>query len=612
MDIKEKMFGYHQKYLKIDVETGASFEVPIPSEVSRKFIGGVGLGAWILFRESKQGMNSLAPEAPLIFCFSPLVGTPLTTSAKFAVLAKSPLTNRISDALSSSHFAIEAKKTGFDAIVITGRSATKRIVIIEEGKVTLQNADDLQGLSALATSEKLHTRLAAGFQIAAIGLAGENQVLFANLSHERRHAGRGGLGAVLGSKNIKAIAVKGSTRMPVAFPAKLVEKARELSAKSFGPATAKYRELGTVSNLLVFNRLSVLPTRNFQEGHFAAIDKQDFQEVDKAAKVTRHSCAACTIGCEHIYESKLGKVRIEYESMFALGSLCGIENAEDIAELVGLCDEFGLDTISTGGTIAFAMECVEKGLLAEPWLQFGSMAAAKKAIGLIANREGLGKILSLGSRQAAHLIGQGSIAFAPQVKGLEIPGYEPRGLQTMALGLAVASRGADHNRSGAYEADFSPPTGEVLDNFAIARSAVESENRSALIDSLILCKFLRGVFSNLFAESAELLSLVTGWDMDEVELRLAAERVVAIKKLFNIREGWSIEEDTLPERFFTEALETQSGGQNRLSKTALQQRIGAYYQARNWDDVGDIGIQELRRLGLEEFCSDSDLQTIKG
>jgi aldehyde:ferredoxin oxidoreductase len=420
------------------------------------------------------------------------------------------------------------------------------------------------------------------------------------------------LGAVLGSKNIKAIAVKGNTRMAVAFPAKLVEKARELSAKSFGPATAKYRELGTVSNLLVFNRLSVLPTRNFQEGHFAAIDKQDFQEVDKAAKITRHSCAACTIGCEHIYESKLGKVRIEYESMFALGSLCGIENAEDIAELVGLCDEFGLDTISTGGTIAFAMECVEKGMLAEPWLQFGSMAAAKKAIGLIANREGLGKILSLGSRQAAHLIGQGSIAFAPQVKGLEIPGYEPRGLQTMALGLAVASRGADHNRSGAYEADFSPPTGEVLDNSAIARSAVESENRSALIDSLILCKFLRGVFSNLFAESAELLSLVTGWDMDEVELRLAAERVVAIKKLFNIREGWSIEEDTLPERFFTEALETQSGGQNRLSKTALQQRIGAYYQARNWDDVGDIGIQELRRLGLEEFCSDSDLQTIKG
>ena len=238
--------------------------------------------------------------------------------------------------------------------------------------------------------------------------------------------------------------------------------------------------------------------------------------------------------------------------------------------------------------------------------------SGKKAIGLIANREGLGKILSLGSRQAAHLIGQGSIAFAPQVKGLEIPGYEPRGLQTMALGLAVASRGADHNRSGAYEADFSPPTGEVLDNSAIARSAVESENRSALIDSLILCKFLRGVFSNLFAESAELLSLVTGWDMDEVELRLAAERVVAIKKLFNIREGWSIEEDTLPERFFTEALETQSGGQNRLSKTALQQRIGAYYQARNWDDVGDIGIQELRRLGLEEFCSDSDLQTIKG
>ena len=294
------MFGFHQKYLKIDVESGSFQEVPISTEILRKFIGGVGLGAWILFKESKQGSDSLSPGAPLIFCFSPLVGTPLTTSAKFAVLAKSPLTNRISDALSSSHFAIEGKKTGFDAIVITGRSKTKKVVVIEGGKVTLQDAEDLQGLSAIAASEKLKEKLGVGYQIASIGIAGENQVLFANLSHERRHAGRGGLGAVLGSKNIKAIAVKGSLRIPVAAPAKLVEKARELSAKSFGPATAKYRELGTVSNLLVFNRLSVLPTRNFQEGHFKPIVSQNFQDVETASKVTRHSCAACTIGCEHI------------------------------------------------------------------------------------------------------------------------------------------------------------------------------------------------------------------------------------------------------------------------------------------------------------------------
>lgn len=595
------MFGFHQKYLKIDVESGSFQEVPISTEILRKFIGGVGLGAWILFKESKQGSDSLSPGAPLIFCFSPLVGTPLTTSAKFAVLAKSPLTNRISDALSSSHFAIEGKKTGFDAIVITGRSKTKKVVVIEDGKVTLQDAEDLQGLSAIAASEKLKEKLGVGYQIASIGIAGENQVLFANLSHERRHAGRGGLGAVLGSKNIKAIAVKGSLRIPVAAPAKLVEKARELSAKSFGPATAKYRELGTVSNLLVFNRLSVLPTRNFQEGHFKPIVSQNFQDVETASKVTRHSCAACTIGCEHIYQGKQGKVRIEYESMFALGSLCGIENPDEVAEIVGLCDDFGLDTISTGGTIAFAMECVEKGLLDEPWLRFGDGEAVKKAVTLIAGRKGIGEILSLGSRQAAQLIGQGSIAFAPQVKGLEIPGYEPRGLQTMALGLAVASRGADHNRSGAYEADFSPDSGRLIDDADFARSAADSENRSALIDSLILCKFLRGIFTDFFAESTELLSLVSGWELNEGELKTAAERVVAIKKLFNIREGWDCSEDTLPERFFTQALETLSGGVRTLSKLTLQNRIKAYYKIRNWDEDGKIGAQELKRLGLDDL-----------
>lgn len=595
------MFGFHQKYLKIDVESGSFQEVPISTEILRKFIGGVGLGAWILFKESKQGSDSLSPGAPLIFCFSPLVGTPLTTSAKFAVLAKSPLTNRISDALSSSHFAIEGKKTGFDAIVITGRSKTKKVVVIEDGKVTLQDAEDLQGLSAIAASEKLKEKLGVGYQIASIGIAGENQVLFANLSHERRHAGRGGLGAVLGSKNIKAIAVKGSLRIPVAAPAKLVEKARELSAKSFGPATAKYRELGTVSNLLVFNRLSVLPTRNFQEGHFKPIVSQNFQDVETASKVTRHSCAACTIGCEHIYQGKQGKVRIEYESMFALGSLCGIENPDEVAEIVGLCDDFGLDTISTGGTIAFAMECVEKGLLDEPWLRFGDGEAVKKAVTLIAGRKGIGEILSLGSRQAAQLIGQGSIAFAPQVKGLEIPGYEPRGLQTMALGLAVASRGADHNRSGAYEADFSPDSGRLIDDADFARSAADSENRSALIDSLILCKFLRGIFTDFFAESTELLSLVTGWEFNEGELKTAAERVVAIKKLFNIREGWDCSEDTLPERFFTQALETLSGGVRTLSKLTLQNRIKAYYKIKNWDEDGKIGAQELKRLGLDDL-----------
>jgi aldehyde:ferredoxin oxidoreductase len=224
---------------------------------------------------------------------------------------------------------------------------------------------------------------------------------------------------------------------------------RDLSQRSFGPATAKYRELGTAANLLTFNRFGTLPTRNFQSGTFDEAQSLSPEQLSVEHSRTRASCVACTIGCEHIYSLGNKGVRLEYESLFALGSLCGVGDGDAVLRASQRCDELGIDTISAGGTIAFAMECVERGLLDEPWLTFGSGDAVLKAIDLIGRREGVGALLAEGSRRAAEIIGQGSIAFAPQVKGLEIPGYEPRGLQTMALGFAVGARGADHNRSGA-------------------------------------------------------------------------------------------------------------------------------------------------------------------
>src|SRR5262245_6910273 len=342
------MFGYHGRYLRTDATTGEANAVALPELVLRQFIGGVGLAAWLLDRECSRGVDPLAPENPLAFVFSPLVGTPLTTSAKFAVAAKSPLTDRFCDALSSSHFAIEGKKTGYDAIVITGRAEAPSVLVIDDGRVRLEPAGDLWGRATPDATAALRERFGPGWAFAVIGPAGENLVRFATISHDSRHAGRGGLGAVLGAKNLKALGVRGTRRTEVADPAGVVAAAKDLSARSFGPATAKYRELGTVANLLAFNRLNALPTRNFQAGQFEGAEAISGEALNAAHRVARAACAACTIGCDHIdavRNAELGMrnqnpdsrepeasatVRLEYESLFALGPLCGISDRDAI------------------------------------------------------------------------------------------------------------------------------------------------------------------------------------------------------------------------------------------------------------------------------------------
>lgn len=595
------MFGYHGRYLRVDLTRRSHAWVPLAEEVLRRFVGGVGLAAYLMHREAPAGADPFAPEAPLIFCLSPLVGTPLTTSAKFAVVAKSPLTHRLNDALSSSHFAIAAKRAGFDALVLVGACDSPSVLVIEDGRVNVEPAGDLWGLSAPEAGERLAVRLGPQFHSAVIGPAGERLVRFATLSHENRHAGRGGLGAVLGSKRLKAVAVAGSQRVEVADPAAVVAAAKDLSQRSFGPATAKYRELGTVANLLVFNRLAALPTRNFRQSTFEEADALSGEELNAARRVARRSCAACTIGCEHVYAAPEGGVRLEYESLFALGPLCGIGDRDAVLRAARACDRLGLDTISTGATIAFAMECAEKGLLNEPELRFGRADVMLSLVERIGRREGLGDLLAEGTRRAAEVLGGDAPAFAPHVKGLELPGYEPRALQTMALGFAVGSRGADHNRSGAYEVDFSARADRLQGSPEAAVLAVATEDRAALMDSLILCKFLRGVFGDLFAEGADLLARVTGWDVTAQELQNAARRIVTAKKLYNIREGWTPAEDTLPRRFLSEGLPTGVSAGAVLPRERLRAMIRAYYAARGWTPEGGVPRELVEALQLTDL-----------
>ncbi len=582
----QSVLGYHGGYLRVDLSTGSSQRVELPEETLRSYLGGSGLGVAILLEEGSATVEPLSPAAAIALIFSPLVGSPLTTSAKFAVVSKSPLTERINDSLASSGFALAGKKTGHDAIVLVGRAEEPSILVIEESSVRLEPAGPLVGLPNDETQSRIREQLGNEFQVASIGPAGERLVRYATISHDGRHAGRGGSGAVLGSKNIKAIAVRGSQRCEWADAAGLFNLAKELSEKSLGPATAKYRELGTASNLLVFNRLKVLPTRNFQAGSFAGAEALSPEQIGAVRERTRTSCASCTIGCEHIYRSSGSGngVRLEYENLFALGPLCGIDDADVVLTASRRCDELGIDTISAGGTIAFAMECAERGYLDAPWLRFGEGAGLLRALEEIGTGEGLGEQLAEGSRRLAMQIGHGTIDFAPQVKGLEIPGYDPRGLQTMALGFAVGARGADHNRSGAYEVDFS----EAVDRRDVgpeaAILAVETEDKAAIMDSLILCKFLRGVFDNFYAEAAQILRLVTGWDTTAAELRETAQRIVTAKKRFNILAGWTPAEDTLPRRMLRQPLDDDARAQ--LSPERLQSLVAAYNEARGWSPKG--------------------------
>ncbi len=600
--------GYHGAFLDADLTRGSAALRPLGDGVLRRFVGGVGLGAWLLAQEGDPQGDPLAPEAVVVVSLSPLVGTPLTTSAKFAVVAKSPLTDRFCDALSSDRFAIELKGCGIDALVLRGACEEWSVLVVEDGGARLLPVPDLVGMSSLAAETALRARLGDAWRFFGIGPAGENQVRFATCSGDGRHAGRGGLGAVLGSKRLKGILARGGAAAPLADPARVLALAKDLSARSLGAGTAKYRELGTVANLLVFNRLRMLPTRNFTESTFEGAEGLSAEALHALPTVRKH-CAACTIGCEHVFARPGHKdasdgVRLEYEGLFALGPLCGIGDRDAVIRAAARCDDLGLDVISAGGTIAFAMECRRAGLLPQA-PEFGDAEGLLALLDDMAARRGLGALLAEGSRRAAVAIGGGAERFAMHVKGLELPGYEPRSLRAMAVGLAVATRGADHNRSGAYEDDFKAGGGAA--DGAKGAAAASTEIRSAILDSLILCKFLRGAIPDVAAEGAEMLAAVTGFPIDAAELERVGRRVVAARRLWNAAAGWTRAEDTLPARFLGETTpEAAAHGGIALRRSDLDRMIGDYYRAHGFGSSGDVPPETVRELGLADLFPSSD------
>ncbi|HEU0167309.1 MAG TPA: aldehyde ferredoxin oxidoreductase family protein [Chloroflexota bacterium] len=595
------MHGYHGRLLVIDLSSRSWREEDLPISVLQAFVGGSGLASWLLYRFCPAGAEPLSPENPLIFVNSPLVGTSVTTSSKYTVITKSPLTGFVGDSLSSSHMAVELKKTGYDAIVLTGQADGWLYVEIAADTVRFHPASQLLGFDPIQTEAEVRRELAdSHYKVAAIGVAGERLVRYATISNDGRHAGRTGTGAVMGSKRLKALAVRGSWRTEVAHPSELQALRRTLAQRSVGHATEKYRAMGTTANLSVFNRLGALPTRNFQQSTFEEADAISGEHLNDAHYERSVTCANCTIGCEHLFRVGDRATRMEYESLYALGPLCGVSDSEQVLAAAALCDRYGMDTISSGATVAWAMECAERGLIDAPDLRFGNGAGLLAALDAIASRSGLGDLLAEGSRRASSDVGHGSDAWAMHVKGLELPGYEPRSLKTMALGLAVGPRGACHNRSTAYEWDFSDQVDRLTADGRRGQIAADSEDRAAVIDSLILCKFVRNCFDDFYPEARQLYELVTGFNVD---LEQAGERINNVKKLFNLREGWARSDDTLPERVLTEALPTGIAAGTTLTRAELDLMIASYYSARGWTADGLVPPAKLAELGLTELLA---------
>ena len=630
-------FGYRGFALVVDLASGDYRRDPIPAHVLRATIGGIGLGTWLLHRYGGPASDldgetltdsarrhlldtAFEPDNPLIFVTSPLVGTRLTTSSKFAVMTRSPLTGFIADGLSSSHLAVELKRAAGDALVITGRAPEPCLLHIDvDGAPRILPARHLMGLSTMDTESAVKAQLDDGskrpVRVACIGPAGENLVRFASIANDGgRQAGRCGPGAVMGSKHLKAIAVRGSRAADptVADPDGLREYARDLSRRSLGAATAKYRELGTIANVSVFNRLGTLPTRNFQQSTFVDAEAVSGEALHQTKQTRSAHCANCTIGCEKIISvsSKGGdekadksvSARLEYESLFALGPLVGVGDPEAIIRAVRRCDELGMDTISAGGVVAWAIETAARGVLpggdfptsddSDQQLQFGNGDAIIGLLDDVGHRRGyLGNLLAGGTRLAAEQVGGGSLDWAMQVKGLEMPGYEPRSLKTLALGLATTPRGACHNRTSAYDADFSSEVDRLTVDERRGRIAADSEDFAAALDSLIWCKFLRRAFSDFWEESAAVYRMVTGWeDFDAAELRKAAAGVADLKKAYNQRWGWRRADDTLPPRTLTEPLPDGVAAGVGLTVEELDGMISDYYAARGWDADGRAGL----------------------
>lgn len=605
------MFGYAGKILHVNLTTRKTNSVELKEEFCKKYIGGRGFATGLLYENSNPNVDPLSPENTMVLSTGPFAVTPMAIGDKFAVGAKSPLTGFIGESLGGSFWSRELKKAGWDTLIIRGRAEKPTYMFIDDDIVEFRDAKSLWGKSPWKVDDLIREELGdESIRVTSIGLAGENMVRFANITNDMRTCGRTGMGAVMGSKNLKAIATRGTKTIFVANLDKLWEVALEFYQKARGPETEKYRVVGTPVNVLVLNRLGILPTKNWQQSTFEGVETVSGEHMLKYYVTNITACSSCPIACDHNVTVKEGlyagtTTSIDYESMYALGPNCGIGAPDPLLKAIELCDVYGLDTISAGVVVGWAMECYEKGLITKEDtdgidLRFGNPEAIIQILGKIARREGIGDLLAEGTKIASERLGKGSEHFAIHIKGLELPGYDIRSLKTAALGWAVSANGGDHNRSGAYDYDISGKVDRFKVDESRGKLAMESEDFAAVLDSMILCKFCRRLFKNFYADVAEIYTLITGIEMKAAKLRQAGERITNMKKVFNIREGWTRANDHLPPRVMKDPVSDGMAKGSLVTQEELDFLLDSYYKARGWSKDGNPTREKLVELGLED------------
>ncbi|MHB9033702.1 MAG: aldehyde ferredoxin oxidoreductase family protein [Anaerolineae bacterium] len=609
------MFGYTGKILHVDVTSHTSWVEEKDAEFYKKYVGGIGLAVRLLYENTPAKIDPLSPQNALCFGTSSFSGTTVPVGTKHGVAFKSPLTGFVGDCLSGSHFSEMIRRAGWDGFVITGASPDWSVLFIDDDDVQFLDASKFMGLGTIATQKAIREWIGdENVRVSSIGPAGENLVRYALVDNDGRQAGRTGPGAVMGSKKIKAIAIRGSHPITIANMAGLLTETRKIVQISQGPGTAKYRILGTPSNVLNMNKMGVLPTRNFQQTEFEHAETVSGEYLHEHFTRKTVGCSGCTIGCEQWAEVREGPYKgsiagLDYEPLFALGPACGIGELPPIIYLSQLCDELGMDSMSAGIVVAWTMECYEKGLLTkedcdglEP--TFGNAEASIELIKKIAKREGIGNMLAEGTKRASAQLGKGSDHFAMQVKGLEMPGYDVRSMKTFAVGLATGTRGADHNRSLAYEVDVKGTADRFTADATRGKLAMDKENFACILDCLAICKFARNCFEHFSDDMANIYTMVTGIPMTPGEVDAVGERVCNLKKAFNIREGWTRADDTLPPRAMQDPIPSGPGKGCFVSQAELDMMIDSYYKARGWTRDGLIPRSKLISLGMEDIASE--------
>lgn len=604
--------GYAGGILYVNLSNGHIEQRPTPQIWKRELLGGNGFAVRLAYDLIPSGSDPLSADNILIFAVGPATGTLVPCSSRFVVATKSPLTGFFIDSYVGGGWGEELKCAGYDALVIRGEAQTPMRLVIDNERVRLDDASDLWGRQSFETQRAIRAACgSADFQVATIGPAGENLVRYAAIIAGTRAAGRGGTGAVMGAKKLKAIAVRGHHAVQVADPSGLWDFFKESMGRfAKHPGTGGVLPaVGTGAGINAFNKLGMLPSFNWQAETFAAADaisgdrllREGFYQRSKA-------CHGCFIRCSKVARTRGQELHYttegpEYETLYSLGSLLGNDNIDSIIAGDRICDELGMDTISAGGVIAFAMECFEKGLLTSSDtggvnIRFGDYQGMLSLLPRIAYRQGIGDLLAEGVRRVAQHVGGASSDFAMHVKGLELVGHSARGLKGMALGYAVSNRGGTHQdtrptieRGGLYDPATTRDKGSMN---------MRSQNATTLGDSIPLCRYTEGVFGLFIGpEHARIIKLVTGLDLSIEELEEIAERIYTLERIFNVREGCRRTDDTLPKRLLTEPIPDGPLKGRGVTHEEIEEMLDQYYGIRNWNRHTGIPTPEkLARLKL--------------